>query len=292
MPSIFLSHTSVDKPFVEKLANRLNKLGVRVWFDKWDIKVGDSLTWKIEDGIRENEYLGIILSPEAMNSEWVKTELSSAWIKQMDLKKVFILPIYYRDCQIPLFLRDKKYADFRSNFENGIKELAPILNLKETKIISIENWRLFIGKQPDWKNFRDREFQQLVNNLTDLAIEYNWSTYIGGTSLPFSVSFNNGLFQNSAKYICVRLDGKSNAYLSTNKHEWNPNRLKASDFDTYIGNTVNDCCEYIWRTFEDYKIQFGNPTAKREHYDYKFLRGEKLDSAIRDFANKFKWYQE
>lgn len=34
MPSVFLSHTSVDKPFVEKLANDLRRVGVNVWFDK------------------------------------------------------------------------------------------------------------------------------------------------------------------------------------------------------------------------------------------------------------------
>jgi len=34
MPSIFLSHTSVDKPFVEKLAYDLRRIGVNVWFDK------------------------------------------------------------------------------------------------------------------------------------------------------------------------------------------------------------------------------------------------------------------
>jgi hypothetical protein len=44
MPSIFLSHTSIDKPFVEKLANGLRSIGVNVWFDKWEIKVGESIT--------------------------------------------------------------------------------------------------------------------------------------------------------------------------------------------------------------------------------------------------------
>jgi hypothetical protein len=78
MSSIFLSHTSCDKPFVEKLARDLKRIGVNVWFDKWEIEVGESITWKIGQGIRENEYLGIVLSPEALNSEWVKSELGSA----------------------------------------------------------------------------------------------------------------------------------------------------------------------------------------------------------------------
>lgn len=40
MPSLFLSHSSADKTFVEKLAKDLEGVGVNVWFDKWEIKVG------------------------------------------------------------------------------------------------------------------------------------------------------------------------------------------------------------------------------------------------------------
>lgn len=63
MPSLFLSHSSADKTFVEKLAKDLEGVGVNVWFDKWEIKVGDSLTGKIEEGLQANDYLGLVLSP-------------------------------------------------------------------------------------------------------------------------------------------------------------------------------------------------------------------------------------
>ena len=83
MPSLFLSHSSADKTFVEKLAKDLEGVGVNVWFDKWEIKVGDSLTGKIEEGLQANDYLGLVLSPAAVASEWVKAELSAAWCRQM-----------------------------------------------------------------------------------------------------------------------------------------------------------------------------------------------------------------
>ena len=69
MASIFLCHSSVDKPFVEKLAKDLKHLGVNVWFDKWEIKVGESLTERVQEGIRQNEFLAIVLSPDAVGSE-------------------------------------------------------------------------------------------------------------------------------------------------------------------------------------------------------------------------------
>jgi len=93
-----------------KLAKDLKRIGVNVWFDKWEIRVGDSITWKIEEGIRENEFLGIVLSPESLSSEWVKSELGAAWSKQMKTKKIVVLPILYRECNIPLFLADRKYS--------------------------------------------------------------------------------------------------------------------------------------------------------------------------------------
>ncbi len=143
MPSVFLSHTSVDKPFVEKLANDLRRVGINVWFDKWEIKVGKSLTWKIEQGIRGNEHLIIVLSPEAISSAWVRSELGAAWARQMQQQKVFVLPILYRDCDIPLFLLDRKYADFRNNYQDGFKELAGVLGVRATETISVDNWRIF-----------------------------------------------------------------------------------------------------------------------------------------------------
>lgn len=46
MPTIFLSHTSIDKPFVEKLARDLQRLGISVWYDKYEIKVGRIAIWR------------------------------------------------------------------------------------------------------------------------------------------------------------------------------------------------------------------------------------------------------
>lgn len=78
MPSVFLSHTSIDKPFVEKLARDLNCLGIDAWVDKYEIKVGESIFWRVEEGLRESEYFAIVLSPEALASEWVRSEIAVA----------------------------------------------------------------------------------------------------------------------------------------------------------------------------------------------------------------------
>ncbi len=130
MSRVFLSHTSVDKPFVERLAQDLMKMGIEVWYDKWEIKVGDSILWKIEEGIKESDYLIIVISKEAWESKWVQTEIEAAYNKQLQIGTKFILPIYYKECEIPLFFRGIKYADFRTDYADGLQELAKVFDKK------------------------------------------------------------------------------------------------------------------------------------------------------------------
>jgi hypothetical protein len=48
---LFISYSSRDRAFVEKLARDLVRFGVRVWWDQGEIKVGDSLNRRIQEGI-------------------------------------------------------------------------------------------------------------------------------------------------------------------------------------------------------------------------------------------------
>jgi len=292
VPSVFLSHTSVDKPFVEKLGKDLKKLGVNVWFDKWEIKVGDSITWKIEDGIRENEYLAIVLSPEALNSSWVKSEISAAWVKQMNTKKIVLLPILYRDCNIPLLLADRKYADFRKEYSLGLAELASVLGIKEIETIDIENWRRFVkSKNVDWKIYRKQEFERLVTVLVDRAIEYNWSSWVGGTKNLFSITFSAYIDRERKKNITIKLSGKTYAYLASFEDVINPNNLRSSCFSHYIGNSINECEEFLWRQMEDFKNQWGIPTGKSVHFTERFSRAGEVTEAALELVKKFNWYK-
>ncbi|MFR0765356.1 MAG: toll/interleukin-1 receptor domain-containing protein [Alistipes communis] len=93
------------------------------------IKVGDSINDKISQGLAESDYFVIALSQHSINSEWVKRELNSAMITEIESKKVHVLPVKISDCQIPVLLRDKKHADFTSLYKSGLNEL--IKTLKE-----------------------------------------------------------------------------------------------------------------------------------------------------------------
>ncbi|MDQ0641079.1 hypothetical protein QF042_004644 [Pedobacter sp. W3I1] len=291
MSSIFLSHTSFDKPFVEKLANDLTRLGINVWFDKWEIKVGESLFWKIEEGIRANEYLGIILSPQALTSEWVRSELGAAFAKQIRGKKIVVLPILYQDCDIPLLFQDRKYANFKNDYNEGLCELANVFGIKNTAVISVNNWRNFKrDKSVNWKIYRENKFELIVTKLVDHATEYNWSSWVGAKT-SYSITLRAFIDQHKEKAISIKLDGKTNAYWATMESTWNPNHFKSSDFNIYVGNTINEVEEFVWRQMEDFKKAYGNPVEKGTNHTYKFLSNDEKMDVINMLTQKMNWYK-
>ncbi len=123
-PTVFLSHSSKDKAFVSRLATDLKSRGVPVWFDQWELKIGDSLTEMIEKGIDASGWLAVVLSKGSASSNWVQKELRAAQARELRDRNVFVLPIVIDDCEIPLFLLDKVYADFRKSYEHGLESLV------------------------------------------------------------------------------------------------------------------------------------------------------------------------
>jgi len=89
----FISHATEDKAdFVEPLAKELRKLGLKVWFDKFALKVGDSLHDSIEKGLARSLYGIVVFSPKFLSKKWTRAELNGLFAREMDGHKV-ILPI-------------------------------------------------------------------------------------------------------------------------------------------------------------------------------------------------------
>lgn len=131
MSSIFIAHSSKDKPFARRLAADLSASGVRVWLDEAEILVGDSLIEKIQKAILEMDHFAVVLSPHSVKSKWVKKELEAAFSKVIAGTRTKILPILHKECNIPLFLRGMLWADFTTETRYEIemprllKTLAP-----------------------------------------------------------------------------------------------------------------------------------------------------------------------
>jgi hypothetical protein len=71
---VFLSHSAEDKVVVRPLTERLRKDGVKVWFDEWVLKPGDSIPSRIEEGLERSRVLVLCMSANAFGSDWSKLE--------------------------------------------------------------------------------------------------------------------------------------------------------------------------------------------------------------------------
>lgn len=71
---VFLSHSAKDKLVVCELAARLKRDGLRVWLDEDQLKPGDSVLAKIEEGLERSRVLVLCMSANAFGSDWVQLE--------------------------------------------------------------------------------------------------------------------------------------------------------------------------------------------------------------------------
>lgn len=134
---VFLSHNSEDKPIVEKIGEFLEANGVTAWIDKWRMSPGDSLIEKIGEALDKSEKLVVFLSPDSVDSNWVKQEVATGKIMELAEEKGvginFIIPVLLRPCKIPWFLKDKVYANFSDkSFDAACHEL--LRGIKDTPL--------------------------------------------------------------------------------------------------------------------------------------------------------------
>lgn len=115
--TIFLSHSSSDKPLVEQIFLELQKEELNVWFDKYEIDFGDSITEKINQGLSKSE-LGIIcLSKSFLSSSWAKSEMNFFIQKRINnnQKNFICLILDLEHSEIPPLLQDYRYITTKDN---------------------------------------------------------------------------------------------------------------------------------------------------------------------------------
>ena len=120
---VFISHSRNDRPFVSKLAAGLKEAGHEPLVDTTSIKVGDNIIEKIDQGRIQSDYIVVVLSESANKSQRVQQEWSAFAMKEVSANKNNILPVLVENSEVPIFLQDRSYADFRGSFDEGLKQL-------------------------------------------------------------------------------------------------------------------------------------------------------------------------
>jgi len=126
---VFICHSHEDKPFARRLAIAIAGSGFKVWLDEAEIRIGESLIGKIEAGITDATHLIAVISRASVTSRWCQEELRMALNRQIQGKNIAVLPVVVDDCELPGFLQEKRYADFRiaRNFDKSLSELTAAL---------------------------------------------------------------------------------------------------------------------------------------------------------------------
>ena len=127
---IFISHSSMDKKDVEMIIPYLNGQDLPVWFDKYSIPVGTSITEQVQKGIEESDMVIFWVTDNFLKSNWCKMEMK-VYIGRMieeNIRMFIVMDDEIEIKKLPLFLRDIKHLrrEHRSVIEIA-EEIAGII---------------------------------------------------------------------------------------------------------------------------------------------------------------------
>jgi uncharacterized protein YjbI with pentapeptide repeats len=145
--SCFISYSTRDEEFADRLYADLQNKSVRCWFAPHDVQGGKKLHEQIDEAIRRYERLLLILSPNSMSSKWVKTEIRNARKREMAEKRRVLFPVRLASYEV---LRDWKLFD-----------------ADEGEDLATEVREYYIPDFSEWKNHDSyaREFEKLLRDL-------------------------------------------------------------------------------------------------------------------------------
>ncbi len=93
---VFVSHASEDKEkFVRPFVEALQAKGIAVWYDEFELRLGDSLRRSIDNGLRNSTYGIVVLSESFFSKEWPQRELDGLFAREVNGAKV-ILPLWHK----------------------------------------------------------------------------------------------------------------------------------------------------------------------------------------------------
>lgn len=153
--SCFISYSTKDQEFAERLYNDLQGSGVRCWFAPHDIQGGKKVHEQIDWAIHFHDRTLLILSPDSINSAWVKTEIAKARRREIEESRQILFPIRLVDFET---LKKWQYFDGDTGTDHA-KEI------REYFIPDFSNWKDHDSYQNAFKDL----LRDLKNERTKAA---------------------------------------------------------------------------------------------------------------------------
>ena len=95
--SCFISYSSKDQKFADRLHADLQNKGVRCWFTPHDLPIGAKTLDTIDEAIRLRDKVLLILSRHSIESDWVEDEVTKAFAEEKSRKQLVLFPIRLDD---------------------------------------------------------------------------------------------------------------------------------------------------------------------------------------------------
>lgn len=126
-PTVFLSYSRIDNEKVERLYLDLRKMNISVWKDTQELLPGEKWKHKIKRALREHDFVIICLSKAALARKgYFQAEIREAGELQKlypDID-VYIIPVRFDSCEIPIDLEDIQYTDLFPVWEEGVAKIV------------------------------------------------------------------------------------------------------------------------------------------------------------------------
>ncbi len=108
---VFISHASEDKQaFVEPLAVALANVGLTVWYDKFTLRLGDSLSGSIDEGLANCRFGVVVISQAFLSKPWTAYELAGLVAREIATGKK-ILPVWHGVTRDQIIAKSPTLAD-------------------------------------------------------------------------------------------------------------------------------------------------------------------------------------
>jgi len=210
---VFLSHSSKDLSVVRAVAERLRADGLRVWLDDWELKPGDHVHAKIEEGLEYSRVLVLCMSANAFGSDWAQLESYTFRFRDPLNKERRFIPLRLDDAPIKVSLAQFSYINWLPDErEEGYAKLLGACRPQP--------------KQPT------AEVQAARDQVTERVTQLNYSA--GITAYSFSPDGRRALTSSSDKTVrlwnveageCLRvLQGHTDQVTSV---AWSANQSRA-----------------------------------------------------------------
>ena len=127
---VFISHASEDKDaIVRPLANALISCGLKVWYDEFTLRIGDSLRQKIDRGLSRSRVGLVVLSPSFIAKGWTNYELDGIVTRTISGEQI-LLPIWHNITKQQVIDYSSSLADkvARSTATHTVEEIAEEIN--------------------------------------------------------------------------------------------------------------------------------------------------------------------